>query len=102
MASANDTILMKLEKEQPDSPALRKYSQLGKLFSPGKDRSDEYYRKAFITCLYDLTARLAIPGLSHYGVKAADIDTIASAAANKNNPIALSVSEIGKLMERRL
>ena len=102
MASANDTILVKLEKEQPDSPALRKYSRLGKLFSPGKDRSDEYYRKAFITCLYDLTARLAIPSLSHYGVKAADIDTIALAADNKNNPIALSASEIGRLLERRL
>ena len=102
MASANHTILMKLENEQSDSPALRKYSRLGKLFSPGKDRSDEYYRQAFITCLYDLTARLAIPGLSHYGVGAADIGTIASAAANKNNPTALSVSEIRILLKRRL
>ena len=102
MASANDIILEKLEKEQPDSPALRKYSRLGKLFSPETDRSDDYYRKAFITCLYDLTARLAIPGLSHYGVGAADIDTIVSSAANKNNPTVLSAGEIRKLLERRL
>jgi alcohol dehydrogenase len=102
MASANDIILKKLEEEQPDSPALRKYSQLGKLFSTGKDSSDEYYRKAFIAALYALTARLNIPGLSHYGVGAADIAAISSAASSKNNPTALSDNEIRSLLEKRL
>ncbi len=102
MASANDIILVKLEKEQPESPTLQKYARLGKLFSPGKDCTDREYRRAFITCLHDLTARLNIPGLSHYGVRAADIATISSAAANKNNPTALSDSEIRNLLAGRL
>jgi alcohol dehydrogenase len=102
MASANDITLEKLEGQEGNDSTLQKYSQLGRLVSPDKKRSDIACREDFISFLYALTTTLEIPKLSHYNVTATDLAAIIPAASNKNNPATLSSQEIMTLLERRL
>ena len=56
----------------------------------------------FTDCLLRWVEELQLPRLSDYGITAADLDRIVEAASNRNNPIALSPSEIKALLQTRL
>ena len=49
----------------------------------------------------EVSARLGDPRLGDYGITAADLDRIAEAASNRNNPTAPTPSEIKALLQRR-
>ena len=94
MAPANDYTLRKLRKgADSDQVSLKKYSELGKIFSSEESKSDSWYQDHFIAHLYKLSDELGIPALSSFGLVDSMVNTIASQTGDKFNPIALSKEE---------
>lgn len=103
MAPANDITLRELKKQQPDHPAIRKYSVLGKIFADDdRSKSDDYYAGLFIDVLYEFTDYLELPGLGGYGVRAEDAETIVSLTENKNNPVKLLSCHMKEILLSRI
>lgn len=102
MAASNKITLEKLRNEEPLNIALKKYVEIGKIFSNEVGYSDDYYCDEFITLLYAWTEKLSIPKLSAYGITENDLDKIINATENKNNPIRLNKEEMRKILLERL
>ena len=102
MAAANEVSLAHLLETFDNSQSLSKYTRLGRLFSSREDGSEEYYQKTFTEELYKLTEVLNLPLLSDFGITDKDIMTIISQSNTKNNPAALSDTEMAVLLTMRI
>lgn len=92
----------KLEKYDPDSPALLKFSKLGYIFLKSDDMLPKEARSRFIQIIETMTENLGIPRLTDFGVTEKDLEKIAEASSNKNNPITFNKDEIIEILRSRL
>ena len=102
LAEGMKQTILKLEKEDSESPALLKFSKLGYIASGSDDLLPREARARFIQKLENLTDALSIPLLSDIGITEADLPKIAGASSNKNNPISFSTEEIISILKARL
>jgi alcohol dehydrogenase class IV len=102
MAVCNEFTIRSLRKNNPESLALSKYAELGKIFSDEKDKSMDYYVDSFLGTLYALTDLFSIKRLGDYGIQESDFEKIISLTENKNNPVALSNIELAEILKLRL
>jgi alcohol dehydrogenase class IV len=101
MAISNEVNVRELRKKS-ESPALRKYASLGRIFFDETCRSDDYYIDGFIHYLHKLTDELDIPRLGQFGIKNDDIMDICLQTDGKNNPLKLSLESLIEIMSRRI
>ncbi|MEE4242145.1 MAG: iron-containing alcohol dehydrogenase, partial [Desulfopila sp.] len=88
MAAANEVTLCRLREEaESGRAALKKYVQLGRLFSSREKAGDTYYQDSFIAMLHQLTSAAKLAVLGKYGVREDDLDTIIQQSDCKNNPV---------------
>ena len=102
MAPVNRLTLKNLRSTAPSHPALSKYAILGQIFSDQTNRNNPWYQDHFIAELEELSAHLALPFLSDYGVTPNDAEKIAAQTGNKNNPVKLSTEELVQILHRRI
>lgn len=105
VAAATAVNLCALRDRAPQSLALRKYAEAGRLLcgEPGLDETAAC--DALIEVLNHWTESLQLPRLSHFGVGEADIPAIVINARNnsmKSNPVWLVDEEIAAIVRQRL
>ena len=103
MAAAQQQNWRALQERAPHHPAVERMARVGRLM-PGGSKLTEHNEAVnhFTESLLDWVEELRIPRLGDYGNTAADLDRIVEAASNRNNPIALTPSEIKTLLQSRL
>lgn len=104
VAEATRINIAALESRMPESPALPKYAQIGRLLSL-RNLSDEEARVALVDMLENWTRRLQLPRLASYGVAQSDIPHIVAnsrGSSMKTNPVLLTDEEIAKVLRARL
>jgi len=93
-----------LDRES-NNPAIRKYADIGRLFSENHALNDSDGCDALLKLLKQWTEELLMPGLSDYGVKTSDFDHIIeniSGGSMGTNPIVLNRDELIQLLSSRL
>lgn len=105
VAVCAETNIRVLRERQPDSPALARYATVGRLLLNNPALDDQAARDGLTILLYDWTARLALPRLSHYGMESGDIPRVVAncrGSSMKTNPIVLSDEEVVDMLRKRL
>ncbi|WP_392345828.1 iron-containing alcohol dehydrogenase [Parasynechococcus sp.] len=103
MAAVQQQNWSALKQRDPQHPAVERMARVGRLMPGGSHLSENAAAVDYLTdSLLDWVDELRIPRLGDFGVTAADLDRIVDAASNRNNPIALTLSEIKTLLETRL
>ena len=102
MAPANRVTVRELRAKDPDSYALKKYAELGRMFLDSEGQTDDYYIDGFIDYLYRLTHDLQVPELKEYGLPEEDINEISAKAGNKKNPFDLSKENRIEILAERV
>jgi alcohol dehydrogenase len=105
VAAATELNIKALRERDPDSPALAKYAQVGRLLIGDRRLFEESACHALVSQLEMWTERMAIPRLGEFGITETDIPTIvANSRGNsmKTNPVLLSDEEIAGIVRRRL
>jgi alcohol dehydrogenase len=95
LAAATRANIAALHARQPDSPALAKYQQLGRLFGAAD----------LPALLAGWQERLALPRLGAYGVTGADLPRIVAASRGssmRTNPVVLDDAELAAILAERL
>ena len=111
-----ETNIAALEARAPESPALARYAEVGRIVAGGTaaDRlagrsggvgEEADARAALVAWLSDLTRSLAVPGLGAFGLTSADIPTLVAGSRGssmRTNPVELTDAEIAAILERSL
>lgn len=104
VAAATRVNVAALRERRPDSPALRKYADVGRLLVR-QDLDDRDAIAALAETLDDWTRRLALPRLSAFGIGQADFPRIVAnsrGSSMKTNPVVLTDAELSAVLEARL
>jgi alcohol dehydrogenase class IV len=95
-----------LEDRAPDSPALARYAEVGRLLGGvPASATDAEARASLVASLRDLTRTLGVPPLSAFGMAATDISDVVSGSAGgsmRTNPVELSDEEITGILTAAL
>jgi alcohol dehydrogenase len=105
VAACTETNLRALEARAPQSPALAKYAEAGRLLANDATLDDAAAREKLVDLLDRWTSRLLLPRLSAYGMAHSDIaHVVANSRGNsmKTNPMVLTDAEIAEILSRRL
>ena len=103
MGAAQQQNWSALKQRDPQHPAVERMARVGRLMPGGSHLSDNSAAVDHLTqCLLDWVEELKIARLGDYGITHGDLDRIVDAANNRNNPVALTPSEIKTLLEARL
>ena len=103
MAAAQRQNWSALQQRDPHHPAVERMARVGRLMPGGRSLIANAAAVDHLTeSLLDWVEELKIPRLGNYGITAADLDRVVEAASNRNNPIALTPSEIKILLQTRL
>jgi alcohol dehydrogenase class IV len=102
MAAANEINVRELRKTSTDHPALKKYANLGRIFSDFEGRGADYYIDSVIDYLHGLTEQLMLPRLGRYGIRSENISSVCLQTDTKNNPVRLSPELLAEIIEKRL
>lgn len=103
MAAAQRQNWSALQQRDPHHPAVERMARVGRLMPGGRSLiANAAAVDHFTESLLDWVEELKIPRLGNYGITAADLDRVVEAASNRNNPIALTPSEIKILLQTRL
>ncbi|HEY3327718.1 MAG TPA: iron-containing alcohol dehydrogenase [Novimethylophilus sp.] len=105
VAVCSETNLRALMQRAPDSPALGKYAEVGRVLTQRRSLADEDARAALRELLSSWTRRLDLPRLSAYGMTATDIPrVVANCRGNsmKTNPVVLTDEEVAEILRLRL
>jgi len=105
VAACTETNLAALRQRAPDSPALRKYADLGRLLAQQPGLDDAAACDTLLALLTDWTGMLALPRLSAYGMTADDIPRVVAncrGSSMKTNPVVLGDAEVAAILETRL
>ena len=101
MCSANRVTVAKLRQSKDSEWALARYATVGRIFSKEEGKSEAFYVDALLDAIYFYTDLFALPKLSTWGVKKENIADILLHTENKNNPIALTPSELEEIISER-
>ena len=105
VAVATEVNIRALRGRAPESAALEKYARAGELLAEAPSRNPHEARESLVRTLHGWTARLKIPTLGVYGVRASEMPRIvgdARGSSMKTNPIVLTDDEIAEIVEARL
>lgn len=102
MAVSNELTVRKLRKSKSNSPALKKYAFLGKLFLDEEGKTEEHYIDGFIQYLHKMISDLKLSGLKKFGIDEKDIAIICSKTESKNNPVKLSFEDLIEIIHKRI
>lgn len=105
VAVATRVNIAALEQRAPDSLALAKYAQAGRILSGETLASDHAARARLVELLESWTVRLQLPRLAEYGVAAADFARVVAnsrGSSMKTNPLVLSDAEITQILAARV
>ena len=94
-----------LEARDPENRALNRYAVAGWLFGGRAGGDDREARSALVPALEGLTARLAVPRLSAFGITESSIPAILAdsrGSSMKTNPIVLTDDEIAAILRESL
>ncbi len=92
----------RLEKNNPDAPAMLKTAKLGYIAAKSDDLLPREARARFIQVLDVMTESMEIKKLSAFGVTEASLEKIAAASSNKNSPVIFSKEDIIDILKSRL
>lgn len=101
MAAANEINVRELRKLDMNSPVLKKYTRLGKIFLDVKGKSNSYFTDGFISYLHKMTEDLQLPGIGNMGIDPREIEYICRNTDIKNNPVKLGSEELIEILTRR-
>ncbi len=105
VATATEMNIRALRTRAPQSPALGKYAETGRLLSRQPGLTDDEACRRLVEVLYEWTQRLGLKRLGTYGVQEQHIPKIvanARGSSMKTNPLALTDAEIGEIVRTRL
>ncbi len=105
VAACSEANIRALVRRAPDSPAVPRYAELGRLLARAPQLTDEAARTALLVLLADWTERLGLPRLARYGMTAADIPRVVAncrGSSMKTNPLVLADEEVAAILEARL
>ncbi|BCL62600.1 alcohol dehydrogenase [Desulfomarina profundi] len=106
MAITNRTTLDILRKStaktDTETTALRKFSNLGRIFSKESTKTDNWYQDFFINELIRLTDLFELPTFDRFGMNSTDLEKITFASTNKFNPVQLSREDLMHILSARL
>jgi alcohol dehydrogenase class IV len=102
MAQVNGLTLKKLRTTANDHPALIKYTELGKIFSDQRNKTEAWYQDYFIEELQLLSDDLNIEKLGKYGAAITDIQNIVEKTGNKFNPAQLTKEDLTTILCSRI
>ena len=105
VAEATRLNINALETRDPESPALEKYAELGKLFRQKRHVDPVGARVFLVHTLTRWTEKMRLPRLGAFGVATRDIPRIVAhsrGSSMQTNPIVLTDEEIGQLLSARL
>lgn len=94
-----------MEARAPDSLALTKYAQAGRIFRRRTHVEEIGARVFLVHTLTQWSEQLKLPRLSAYGVTESDLDHIVAhcrGSSMQTNPIVLSDREVKTIMRKRL
>jgi alcohol dehydrogenase class IV len=98
MARVNEVNVRELRKKDGNGKALKKYSQLGKLFLGEGKGSDDFYIDGFLSYLFEISDELGLKILRGTGLNVKDLAEICSRTENKNNPVKLSPDQLQEIL----
>lgn len=104
VATASAVNIRALQRDA-NRTALAKYARVGRLLAPAAPAHDEAALDALVQVLREWTARLELPALGRFGVRAADIPRIVAGARGNSmqtNPVRLTDAEISEIVSARL
>ncbi len=105
LAEATAVNIQALKERDGGSAALEKYARAGRLLAGQDTLPQDAALNALLEVLQGWCERLALPRLSHYGVRADDVPLIVAHSRNnsmKTNPVLLSDDEIATIVEARI
>lgn len=101
MAPCMELTLRRLLQENKDHPAVSKFAETGKLFTPVTGKNDFYYCEFLVEKLYAMSEHLRLPRLSDYGITENDFTAIIRLTENENNPVKLSEEDFESILSKR-
>lgn len=105
LAAAAKVNIDVMQARDSDNPALRKYTEVGKLLR-GRAHVDEVGARVFlIHILNEWTRRLNLPDLATLGVGQADLARVVAncrGSSMKTNPVVLADEEVTRLLQMRM
>ena len=113
LAAATRINIAAMESRDPGNRALRRYADVGRLLAgvaagadaAGAAAAHRRARAALVSTLESLTARLAVPRLSAFGIAESSIPALVAdsrGSSMKTNPIVLTDEEIGEVLRASL
>lgn len=105
VATATEMNVRTLAERAPQSPALWKYAEVGRLLSRQPVLTDAEAHRRLVEVLQEWTGRLALKRLGAYGVQERNIQKIvanARGSSMKTNPVVLTDAEIAAVVHARL
>jgi alcohol dehydrogenase len=105
VAAATSVNLRALWLREPANPALGKYARAAELLC-GRAFSDEAAaHRALVELLERWTTEMGLEPLSHFGIRATDVDRIVAhsrGSSMQTNPIVLTDAELAELVHSRI
>lgn len=102
LAAATRKTIRKLQHDAPEAIALKKYARAAALITGNRAEDTTTSCSQLINHLEELTEICGIARLGDYSVAATDFARIIADSSSKNNPIALSSSEMTAILAERL
>jgi alcohol dehydrogenase len=105
VAEATAMNLRALRERLPDSSALPKYAEIGRLLSGQAEIDEVAGQNRLVELLRQWTEKLGLPRLRDYGMSEADIPRVVAnsrGSSMKTNPLALTDAEIAEVLKARL
>lgn len=105
VAAATHANIRLLHTREPDSIALHKYAEAGRILSGQHGLSDEEAQDALVAKLHAWTEMMDIPRLGNFGITEQDIPRIVADSRGNSmqtNPIVMTDDEIAQLVRSRL
>jgi alcohol dehydrogenase len=105
VAAATEINIRALKQRAAQSPALKKYAEVGRLLAREPGLNDESAHARLVETLHDWTERLHLQRLGRYGVRHEDVARIvanARGSSMKTNPLVLTDDEIAAVVSARL
>jgi len=105
VAAASRVNVEVMTSREPNSPAMGKYAEAGRILSGEPNLPDHEARARLLDLLEGWTGALRLPTISTYGVGEADFPRILAnsrGSSMKTNPLVLTDAEIGRVLSARL
>lgn len=105
VAECTRTNIRLLQAREPDSPALWRYSHVGKVLANDMRLGEQQGLDVLVQVLEDWTQQMGLARLSEYGMQVDDIPRVVAncrGSSMKTNPLVLTDDEVAAILQARL